>query len=180
MSDRRIIVHVATSADGYIARPDGGIEWLDRPRPRDHYGMPAFLDSIDTILWGRATYDIGVKLAGPGGGFGAAMRHYVLTHRPPATPAAGVTFVSGPVEPFVEALRNEPGKDIWVMGGSQAIAAFLDAGAIDAFIVHVIPVFIGEGIPLVAPRHRNVPLTLRSATPYPDGVVRLQYDVRAG
>src|SRR5229473_2026035 len=54
---RKIIVYIATSADGYIARPDGDVAWLDRPRPKDNYGMSAFFKSIDTILWGRQTYD---------------------------------------------------------------------------------------------------------------------------
>jgi hypothetical protein len=53
---RKIIVSIATSADGYIARPDGDVAWLDRPRPKGHYGMPAFFKSIDTILWGYKTY----------------------------------------------------------------------------------------------------------------------------
>ena len=66
-----------------------------------------------------------------------------------------------------------------MMGGGELIASFLDAGEIDEFDIHVIPVFIGEGIPLVAPRHRDVPLSLRSARKYPDGVVRLRYDVAA-
>ena len=57
---RKIIVYIATSADGYIARPDGGVEWLDRPRPKGNYGMGTFSRSIDTILWGRKTYDLGL------------------------------------------------------------------------------------------------------------------------
>jgi dihydrofolate reductase len=59
----------------------------------------------------------------------------------------------------------------------QIIASFLDEGAIDEFIVSVVPIFIGQGIPLIAPRHRAVPLKLRSATPFPDGVVQVHYDV---
>ncbi len=175
---RRIVAYLATSADGYIARPDGGIEWLDRPHPPGDYGMREFLSSIDAIVWGRTTYDIGVKLGGPGGGFGTAYRHYVFTHHPPA-PAAGVTFVSEPPGEFARRVRAEPGKDLWMMGGATIIGAFLDAGAIDAFVITVVPVLIGEGIPIIAPRHRNVPLALRSAQPFPDGVVQLHYDVGA-
>ena len=63
------------------------------------------------------------------------------------------------------------------MGGGELIASFLDAGEIDEFDVHVIPTFIGEGIPLVAPRHRDVPLRLRSVRKYADGSVRLRYEV---
>jgi dihydrofolate reductase len=79
-----------------------------------------------------------------------------------------------------EALSNSnstSGKQIWMMGGGELIASFLDAGEIDEFDIHVIPVFIGNGIPLVAPRHRDVPLRLLSSREYPDGVVRLHYEV---
>jgi len=111
MKRRKIIVYIATSADGYIARPDGDVEWLNR--------RPA----------------------------------------------------------FARRLRTTSGKQIWMMGGGELIASFLDAGEIDEFDIHVIPVLIGEGIPLVAPRHRDVALRLRSSKRYPDGVVRLRYEV---
>jgi len=64
------------------------------------------------------------------------------------------------------------------MGGGGIIGAFLDEGAIDEFIVTVIPTFIGEGIPLIAPRHLDVPLRLVSARPFSDGVVQLHYEVK--
>jgi dihydrofolate reductase len=63
------------------------------------------------------------------------------------------------------------------MGGASIIASFLDEGAIDEFILNVIPTFIGEGIPLIAPRHRTVPLTLIASMPFPDSVVQLHYAV---
>lgn len=64
-----------------------------------------------------------------------------------------------------------------MMGGAGLIGSFLDAGEIDEFVIHVIPTFIGEGIPLIAPKHRSVSLDLRSSRRYPDGVVRLHYSV---
>jgi dihydrofolate reductase len=67
-----------------------------------------------------------------------------------------------------------------MMGGAAIIASFLDEGEIDEFLVAVIPVFIGEGIPLIAPRHRHVPLHLNSVRPFPDGVVQLHYSVQRG
>jgi dihydrofolate reductase len=85
--------------------------------------------------------------------------------------------VSEPVKTFAQRLRAMPRKHIWMMGGGGLIASFLDAGEIDEFDIHVIPTFIGEGIPLIAPRHRDVSLHLRSARKYPDGVVRLRYEV---
>ena len=65
-----------------------------------------------------------------------------------------------------------------MMGGAGIIASFLDEGEIDEFIIHVIPVLIGEGIPLIAPRHRTVRLKLIACTKFADGVVRLHYAVR--
>ena len=61
---RKIIAYLATSADGFIARPDGDVAWLDRPRPSDEYGMPAFLRSVDTVVMGRVTWEAGQKLGG--------------------------------------------------------------------------------------------------------------------
>jgi dihydrofolate reductase len=179
---RKIIVYIATSADGYIARPDGDVEWLNR-RPRTvDYGMKALYRTIDTILLGRKTYDLALsyskKLGKEDGMFDTKFSNFVFSRNPPDRLAPGIEFVSEPVKAFAQGLRARPGKHIWLMGGGELIASFLDAGEIDEFDIHVIPTFIGEGIPLVAPRHRDIPLRLRSAKNYPDGVVRLRYEVR--
>ena len=180
-SKRKIIVYIATSADGFIARPDGDIEWLNRQPHKADYGMRAFYRSIDTILWGRKTYDWLLdyyrKHGTRGSMFDTKVANYVFSRKPPKRPAPGVEFVSGPVKAFARRLRARSGKHIWMMGGGELIASFLDAGEIDEFDIHVMPVFIGEGIPLVAPRHRDIPLQLRAARKYPDGVVRLRYQV---
>ncbi|HEX6740054.1 MAG TPA: dihydrofolate reductase family protein [Vicinamibacteria bacterium] len=181
--ERKIIVYIATSADGYIARPDGSVEWLNRRSPAD-YGIKEFYRTIDTILWGRKTYDWVLdyykRKGRKRGMFDAKVANFVFSRKPPRTPAPGVEFVTEPVKAFAQRLRAAPGKHIWMMGGGGLIASFLDAGEIDAFDIHVIPVFIGEGIPLVAPRHRDIELHLRASRKYPDGVVRLRYDVPRG
>ncbi len=174
---RKIIVYIATSADGYIARPDGSVDWLNRPRPPGNYGMGAFLRSIDTILWDRKTYEVPLAMGVQGGGFGPKVRNYVFSHRPVESPTPNVEFVNEPIRAFAKRLRAEPGKDIWMMGGSGLIASFLDERQINEFSIHVIPTFIGEGIPLIRPRHRLVPLELRSVRRFPDGVVHLHYRV---
>ena len=178
---RKIIVYIATSADGYIARPDGDVEWLNRRPHTNDYGMRAFYRSIDTILMGRKTYDWGVAYARKNnikdGIFDKKVANYVFSRKPPKKAAPGVQFVSEPVKAFARRMRATPGKHIWMMGGGELIASFLDAGEIDGFEIHVIPTFIGKGIPLVAPRHRDVSLRLRSARKYSDGVVRLRYEV---
>ena len=177
-SRRKIIVYIATSADGYIARSDGSVDWLDRPRTSGDYGMGAFFKTIDTILWGRKTYSLGLEMNEGGMGvYGSKIKNYVFSRRPPKKDAADIEFVREPISDFAQRLRASPGKDIWMMGGGEIIASFLDAGEIDEFIIHVIPTFIGEGIPLVAPKHRDVELKLLSVRDYPDGVVRLHYSV---
>jgi dihydrofolate reductase len=174
---RTVIVHIATSADGYIARPDGDLDWLtSRPAPEGFYGMNAFMTSIDTMLLGRKTYEASLRL---GAKFDSNGRTIVFSrHAPPADAPSGVEFVNDAIGPFVSRLREQPGKDIWLMGGGELIASFLDEQAIDEFVISVVPVFIGDGIPLIARRHRHVPLDLRSTERFEDGLVQLHYHVQ--
>ena len=179
---RKIIVYIATSADGFIARPDGSVDWLDDPRLKGSHGMGEFYKSIDTILWGRKTCDMALdfqKKGVPGAAFDTRVKNYVFTRGPLPSPApAGVEFVSEPIKAFATRLRKKKGKDIWMMGGAGIIASFLDEGEIDEFMIHAIPTFIGEGIPLIAPGRRTVPLKLISCKKFADGVVKLHYTVR--
>jgi dihydrofolate reductase len=179
---RKIIVYISTSADGFIARSDGSVDWLDRPHPKGNYGMGAFYKSIDAILWGRKTCDIALDFQKKGvtaSAFDTRIKNYVFTRTRPTSPGPpGVEFVSEPIKVFATRLRAAKGKNIWMMGGAGIIASFLDEGEIDEFMIHVVPTFIGEGIPLIAPRHRTVPLELISCTKFTDGVVRLHYAVR--
>jgi len=175
---RKIIVQIATSADGYIARPDGDVGWLNEPHLKGDYGMAAFFKTIDTILWGRKTYEKGIEM-GMKSSFGPKVRNYVFSRRPQGALLPGFEWVKEPIKPFVKRLRRQPGKNIWMMGGGEIMADFLDEGAIDEFCIHVIPVLIGEGIPLVKPRHRSIRLEVLSTRKFPDSVVHLHYRVAA-
>lgn len=174
---RKVIVEIATSADGFIARPDGDVSWLDRPQPKGQYGLEAFAKSIDTILWGRKTYAKGIEFGMTAGGFGPKIKHYVFSRRPKLSLLEGFELVREPIKQFTRRLRRQRGKNIWMMGGGEIIAAFLDAGEIDEFSIHVIPIFIGEGIPFIQPRHRSAALKLLSTKKFSDGVVHLRYQV---
>lgn len=178
---RKIIFLGAVSADGFIARVDGSVDWLDRPEPKGGYGMGDFYKSIDTIVFGRKTYEMALDFQAkgiPGSAFDARVKNYVFSRTlSPSDAPPAVEITSAPVKAFATRLRAAKGKDIWMMGGGGIIASFLDEGEIDEFILHVIPVMIGEGIPLLAPRHRTVPLRLIDSTKYPDGVVQLHYAV---
>jgi dihydrofolate reductase len=181
LPERKIIVSIAASADGFIARSDGSVDWLDRPRPKGNYGMGAFYKSIDTILWGRKTYDMALDFQKKGvnrSAFDTSVKNYVFTSSlAQSTVPEGVEFVKEPIKAFATRVRKTKGKDIWIMGGAAIIASFLDAGEIDEFIIHVIPKLIGEGIPLIASGRRTMPLKLISCKKFPDGVVKLHYSV---
>ena len=174
---RKIIVNLATSADGYVARLDGCLDWLtERPAPMGFYGLPEFERSTDAKILGRKTFDRSLQM---GARFSAGDVHYVFSRRLPAAPApAGIHFVSESIRTFTEQLRKEAGKNVWMMGGGDIIGSFLDEDAIDEFIITVIPTFIGEGIPLLAPRHRTVALRLLGVQQFLDGVVQLHYEVQ--
>jgi len=174
---RKIIVYMATSADGYIARLDGDFSWLNRPRPKGNYGMGTFLKSVDTILWGRKTYTQGIELGMNLGGFGPKIKNYLFSRQTLEPVAPGFELVREPIKPFAQRLRAQEGKDIWMMGGGEIVASFLDEGEIDEFSIHVVPLLIGEGIPLIQPRHRFIHLELLSTKKFPDGVVHLHYRV---
>jgi len=176
---RKIIVNIATSADGFIARSDGSFDFLDRPSPKDNYGMGAFYKTIDTILWGRKTCDVALefqKKAVSESAFDTNVKNYVFTRGLPPSPAlAGAEFVNEPIKAFATRLRKKKGKDIWMMGGASIIGSFLDAGEIDEFLISVIPTFIGQGIPLIAGGRRTVPLKLIGCKKFADGVVKMHY-----
>src|SRR6185503_4123721 len=129
--ERKIIVYIATSADGYIARADGNVDWLNRPRTAGDYGMSEFYKSIDTVLWGRKTYEPmlqkfaskkrtakrpAAKEAKPKS-LPGKIKNYVFSHQRPENIPPGVEFVTSSIKEFAQNIRAEPGKSIWMMGG---------------------------------------------------------------
>lgn len=175
---RKIIVEAATSADGYIARPDGDVGWLNNPHLKGDHGMAAFFKTIDTILWGRKTYEKGIEM-GMKASFDPRVRNYLFSRHPQGDLLPGFEYATEPIKPFAQRLRRQRGKHIWMMGGGELIASFLDEGEIDEFSIHVMPVMIGAGIPLVAARHRTIPLELLATKKFADSVVHVHYRVAA-
>lgn len=98
---RKIIVYIAISADGYIARPDGDVAWLDRPRPKGNYGYSEFFKKIDTILWGRKTYAKGIEMRMKGGGFGPGIKNYLFSRQPQGSLETGFEWINEPI-PLVQ------------------------------------------------------------------------------
>jgi dihydrofolate reductase len=175
MSGRRIVLYVAASLDGRIARADGSLDWLSAFEGLDEdHGYATFIDTVDTVVMGRTTYEQ-VLTFGPYPYEGKRSLVFSTT-RTRADKHA--TFVDGDVADLVAEWKAEPGSDIWLVGGSRLIASFLAARAIDDLIVSVIPVVLGGGIPLFAEGGPETWFDLVDAKPYATGLAQLTYRLR--
>ena len=139
--------------------------------------MGTFYRSIDTCVLGRKTYEQSVKF-GMADGY-SGKKNYLLSRTLTKAASRKVSVINDDVAVFVERLRAEKGRHIWLVGGAELIASLLDAVAVDEFIIHVIPQMIGDGIPLVSSRHPDLPLKLLACRAFADGVVRLHYAVKS-
>ncbi len=169
----RCSAYLAQSLDGFIARPDGGLDWLDRMHAGgEDYGFQAFYGGVDAVVTGRNTYDVVLRF--PSWPYGEK-RVVVLTHRA-AAPRDGVAFFSGAPEALVERLGAEGVRHAYVDGGA-VVTQFLRAGLLDDLTVSVIPVVLGDGIRLFQGGLPERPLALRSSRSFPTGLVQLSYDL---
>ena len=170
---RRVRYRVAASLDGYIAGPNGEIDWIVPDPTVDFTSVYA---GFDTALLGRHTYELTQQPGAPP--WPADWRIYVVSRTLPAAQPGGVTVVGTDVESTVAALRAESGRDIWLFGGGQLFASLLAAGLVDRIEVAVMPVILGRGIPLVASGAPCSRLVLTSSNADPSGIVSLAYDVQ--
>lgn len=168
--------YVAVSADGFIASPDGGVDWLDA-YPADQFGFSEFLATISTIVMGRAAYE---KSRALGEWPFAGKRTVVLTTRPLAGAPAGVEAYRGDVVSLATELRSRDAGDIWLFGGANSVQGFRDNGLIDRIELYVIPVLLGDGIRMLERSSERMALTLIDARPMGAGVVRLVYTRKPG
>lgn len=172
---RRIKLYIAASLDGKIAKPDGDVAWLDTiPNPEnDDYGYAEFHKSIDTTLMGYNTYrkvlQFDVPFPYPD------TRNYVLTRDTGRKDTDEVTFLSGDVTGAVRELRQEDGKDIWLIGGGQINTLLFNEHLIDEMMIFVMPVVIGNGIGLFEGQTVERSLRRVDCRAYASGVVRLTY-----
>ena len=170
---RRVLYRVATSLDGFIAGPNGEIDWIVPDPTVDFVSLYA---GVDTVLLGRRTYEMTLQPGAPP--WPEGWRIYVFSHTLEGGQHRGVTVVSGNIGPTVAALRSESGRDIWLFGGGSLFASLLAAHVVDQIEVAVMPVILGSGIPLVSVGAPRSPLTLTRSNTSPSGVVNLQYQVQ--
>jgi dihydrofolate reductase len=172
---RRVRYGVAMSLDGFIAGPNGEADWIIMDPEID---FQAIYNQFDTMVMGRRTFDL-VKGAG-GGGSTPDMQVYVFSRTLRQKDHAGVTIVDDPKGLMAE-LRSKPGKDVWLFGGGSLFRSFADLGLVDTVEVAVIPVLLGEGVPLLPPPAKRVTLKLTGHKLYAKtGTMSLEYAVQYG
>ncbi len=170
---RKTVLYIAMSLDGYIADKSGGVSWLkgDGSEPENRGTYPAFYDTIDTILLGYTTYhQIATKLS-PDKWVYEGKQCIVLTSKEVA-PHDDIVFTNQDLTTLIQSLKAEKGKDIWVCGGASIAQAMIAKGLIDEYRISIIPVLLGEGIPLFSTTHQELKLCSTSQN---DGIVELHY-----
>jgi dihydrofolate reductase len=166
---RRIRYQVAMSLDGYIAGPHGEFDWIIRD-PEIDFG--ALFQQFDTLLVGRGTFEFMVE---HGQATVPGMKLIVFSHTLQQCDFPDVTIVAGNEKETVAALRENPGKDIWLFGGGLLFRSFLDMRLVDTVEVAVIPVLLGGGIPLLPAPAKKSKLKLTGHKVYGSGIVLLEY-----
>jgi dihydrofolate reductase len=169
---RNVVLGLGLSLDGYIARPDGAVDFLFRPKG---YSMAPFFATVDTAIMGRKTLDAGLKMSG-GKLPHTTMTMYVFSHSKPPGERDGVVFVNESPAKFIHQLRKQPGKDIWLMGGGELARDFLKADLVDRLYLGVVPVLLGEGIPLFPSGFPQRDFTLIENKTYSKGLITLTYE----
>lgn len=175
-NQRKVILYIAMSLDGYIAANDGDISFLSVvEKPGEDYGYTKFNEGVDTMILGRKTYDkilsMGVEKPYPG------KMVYVLS-RTERTVNANLQFYSGGLRELIEQLKAESGKHIYCDGGAETVLRLLRENLIDELIVSIIPVLLGDGIPLFKPGFPEKKLRLIRAETFDTGLVQLHYERR--
>ena len=167
---RNVRLFIATSLDGYIARKDHTIDWLFT---EGDYGYQQFLDSIDTTLMGNTTYRVVREMDMPFPYVGK--QNYVFTNHKVTDTDDYVTFVDTDIAAFVRRLKDQPGKDIWLIGGGQINTILLNAGLIDELMVFIHPIILGGGIPLFGGTPHERKFMYHSSRAFEDGLLEVVY-----
>jgi dihydrofolate reductase len=174
---RQLLLNLTTSLDGFIADRGGGIDWI-QPFPDNAEGLPPdyleLIGSVDTLVMGRATYELSLSLQGGMGVF-EGRRAVVFTSRRDFARREGVEFVQTDVVAFVQRLKRESGGVIWLYGGGQLATALAAAGLIDDYLIVVQPVLLGDGIRLWQSGLQMIHLELTNTREWPGGPVELRY-----
>jgi len=169
---RKVVLGVGISLDGYIARPDGSVDFLFMPKD---YSMAGFFKRVDAAMMGRKTYEVAMKLGG-GSLNSPGMKSYVFSRLLVAGECGEVTITSEKPKRFVEELRKKKGRDIWLMGGGELTREFLREDLVDELYLGVVPLLIGEGIAAFPGGFPQRKFKLTENKTFSRGLIALKYE----
>jgi len=172
---RKVILYIATSADGFIASSNGDIDWLNDPRydlEGEDFGYYEMYNSIDTTLMGNNTYQ---QVRGFDVPFPYPEKLNYVFSSALSGKDENVHFINEDVAQFVKSLKAQPGKDIWLIGGSQINSILIKTGLIDQLIFTTIPVLLGNGIPLFNQEIGPLHVKMESYKSYANGLTQSNY-----
>ena len=165
---RKVVLFIASSLDGYIARISGSVDWLFTDQD---YGYTEFFEKVDTVIMGRRTYEQVLAF----GDYPYKGTQGFVFSRTRGGQDEHVTFLPGSLAGFIGELKNGEGKDIWVVGGSELIHSCMNHDLIDEFIISVHPIILGEGIPLFRTPVPMMKLSFVHIRTFDTGLVQLTY-----
>jgi dihydrofolate reductase len=171
--ERKLVLYIAMSLDGYIAAENDDLSFLSAVEQEgEDYGYTEFINTIDTIILGRKTYDKVISMGYPYPMHGEKV--YVITRS--EKPSVGsVEFYSGDLNELVGLLKQQPGKSIFCDGGAEIVNLLLKAGLFGEIIISIIPVLLGSGVRLFQDGGVEQKLKLVSSKSFPKGLVQLHY-----
>lgn len=178
METSQVTIHMVCSLDGFIARPDGDVSWM---QTSDHYEngktlseqeIAEFLSKIDCYVMGARTYEHALKLGWPYGDKPVV----VVSSKALDKATENVEFYSGSLSNLVKDLRAEH-KEIWMVGGAELTRSFIHENLADKIVVSVLPVLLGSGIPFFKNLEKELKLSLKDSVTYKDGMVELTYQI---
>jgi dihydrofolate reductase len=174
---RTVTYGAACSLDGFIAPPDGSMDWLHFSRDVQDV-MTKYWATIDSMLMGRKTWEVATATASAGSDSGmSGITTYVFS-RTLGSVGHGARLVSEDPGEFVRQLKEQPGKGICVMGGGELAQALFAAGVIDEVGLNVHPIILGSGVPFFRDPGRRIPLELTEARVIEGGCVLMNYRVK--
>ncbi len=168
----KVSIYIATSIDGYIARKDGGLDWLDQVGGFDEdYGFKNLLDSIDALIIGRKTYEVAITVPAPYPG-----KRVVVLSNTLNSVRNDMELYRGDLANLLSNLHKGGIKHVWIDGGTT-ISQFLSLQMVDTMTLCIIPVILGSGIPLFNVIDKEVACRAISSKTYPSGLIQLKYEM---
>ena len=157
---RKIVLFIAISLDGYIARTDGDISWLDEVQGEGDNGYSEFIGSVDTVVMGKKTYDHVLVLTNNQYPY-EGKTSYVFTRKETST-NSDIHFTNEDPVSLAGKLKSQQGKDIWLVGGAGLLDSFMKKKLVDEYIITTAPIILGDGIPLFKTNNPEIRLKLKS------------------